>query len=122
MHDQNLKKVRCQVEILQRLLLVILNNVRHFGDELQLDMIHLVFLGLDRWATVEEEVCKKNEAVVAQDWQQNKNAVVKAACESISFTHKLQLRMYEKHNLPKHLKVNTGLFSQLFSESNFLLF
>lgn len=110
MLDLQLKKVRCQVDILQQLLCAMMNNVRQFEEGPVLDMIHLVFLALDQWAAVEEEVCKNNEAVIAQDWQRTANAAVKTACDSISTTHSLYLREYEKRKLPKHLKVNIFLF------------
>ena len=105
MCDQHLKKVKCQAEIVQELLFVILQKTRDFHDELLLDTIHLIFLALDQWAIVEEKVCEKNEAAAAQEWQRNKNAVVKAACDSISTTHKLHLWRFEKQKLPEHLKV-----------------
>ena len=106
MLDLELKKVRCQVDVLQRLLCAVMDNVHHFEEGPVLDTVHLVFLALDQWAAVEEEVCKNNEAVVARDWQRTANAAVKTACESISSTHRLYLHGYEKRKLPKHLKVN----------------
>ena len=87
-----------------------MDNVHQFEEGPVLDMIHLVFLALDQWAAVEEEVCKDNEAVVAQDWQRTANAAVKKACNSISTTHSLYLREYEKRKLPKHLKVKKIMY------------
>ena len=110
MLDLQLKKVRCQVDILRQLQFALIDNVRQFEDEHVLDMIHLMFRGLDMWAIVEEEVCKKNEAVSAQEWQRIANASVKSVCDSISYTHKLNLRNYEKNKLPRHLKVNLYMF------------
>ena len=98
------------MDILQQLLCAMMNNVRQFEDGPILDMIHLVFLALDQWAAVEEEVCKNNEAVIAQDWQRTANAAVKTACDSISTTHSLYLREYEKRKLPKHLKVKKIMY------------
>lgn len=119
MLDQHLKRAKCQVEIVQQLLFVILKNARHFEDELLLDMIHLVFLALDQWAIVEEKVCERKEAFATEEWHRNKNAVGKAACNFISSTHKLRLRNFEKNKLPKHLKVTTCLFRNLASCQQF---
>ncbi|KAK7107714.1 hypothetical protein V1264_015588 [Littorina saxatilis] len=110
--DQQLKKTQCQTVIIQNLLCTVLKNVRNFDNSLMLDAIHLVFLVLDQWACVEETVCKENEAFPAQQWLRNANAVIKTVCDSISQTHKLCLRVYEKKNLPKHLKMWGQLFGK----------